>query len=73
MEVHGIKPPLLPDTPPESLTAIEKLPDAASNSVRATGDSFESEEPPVKMEETLMRTSPQAEQKQGLVTEWFQA
>ncbi|KAH7182287.1 uncharacterized protein B0J16DRAFT_400471 [Fusarium flagelliforme] len=60
-EVHGIKLPRRPDTPPQNLEIVEGLPDAALNSVRATGDSFESEEPPVKMDETSRRTSPQAE------------
>ena len=69
-ERHGIKLPLRPETPPESLKIVKQRTEVATNSVSPTGGSFKSEQGAVKIEEALMKTGPQTEQKQGLITEW---
>ncbi|KAI1066968.1 hypothetical protein LB507_011367 [Fusarium sp. FIESC RH6] len=68
-ERHGIKLPLRPETPPESL---KNLPEANLDRPILTEDSDPSRRP-VKREEMSIEAGSQVEQKQGLITEWFNA
>ncbi|KAJ4011764.1 hypothetical protein NW766_007064 [Fusarium irregulare] len=70
---HGVKLPLQPITPPESMKASQDLSEATGDSSSSADESVTSEEEPEAKEETLVKTNLQVKRKQGLITEWFNA